>query len=63
MTRKFRAFSSIELSEGDDELILDEEESYHLGKVLRAQVGSSLEILDGRGSLADAEISRTARGA
>ena len=63
MTRNFRAFSSIELSEDDDELILDEEESYHLGKVLRAQVGSSLEILDGRGALADAEIAQLDRKA
>ena len=57
MTRKFRAFSPMELSEGDDELVLGEEESHHLGKVLRAQTGSSVEILDGRGSLAEAEIS------
>ena len=63
MIRKFRAFSSIELSEGEDELILDEEESYHLGKVLRVQVGSSVEILDGRGSLAEAEIAQLDRRA
>ena len=63
MTRNFRAFSSTELSEDDDELILDQEESYHLGKVLRAQVGSSLEVLDGRGSLADAEVAQLDRKA
>jgi 16S rRNA (uracil1498-N3)-methyltransferase len=63
MTRKFRAFSSIELSGDDDELILNEEESYHLGKVLRVQVGSSLEVLDGKGSLADAEIAQLDRRA
>ena len=63
MTRNFRAFSSIELSEVVDELILDEEESYHLGKVLRAQNGSSLEILDGMGSRADGEIAQIDRKA
>jgi 16S rRNA (uracil1498-N3)-methyltransferase len=63
MTRNFRAFSSIELSEVVDELILDEEESYHLGKVLRAQTGSLLEILDGRGSFANAEIAQLDRKA
>ena len=61
MTRKFRAFSPMELSVGDDELVLGEEESHHLGKVLRAQIGSSVEILDGRGSLAEAEISEIDR--
>ena len=61
MTRKFRAFSPMKLSEGDDELVLGEEESHHLGKVLRAQTGSFVEILDGRGSLAEAEISEIDR--
>jgi 16S rRNA (uracil1498-N3)-methyltransferase len=63
MTRIIRTFSSIELSGADDELTLDEEESYHLGKVLRAQVGSSVEVLDGRGSLANAEITKLDRRA
>jgi 16S rRNA (uracil1498-N3)-methyltransferase len=63
MTRKFRAFSPMELSEGDDELVLDEDESHHLGKVLRVQVGSFVEILDGRGSLVEAEISELDRKA
>ena len=53
----------MELSEGDDELVLDEDESHHLGKVLRVQVGSFVEILDGRGSLVEAEISELDRKA
>ena len=56
MTRKIRAFTSLQLSEGNDELILDEDESHHLGKVLRVKVGSVLEVLDGMGTSADAEI-------
>ena len=63
MTRKFRAFSSVELSSTGDDLVLGEEESHHLGKVLRAQTGASVEILDGRGSVAQAEISEMDRKA
>ena len=61
MTRKFRAFSPIELSKGQDELVLGEEESHHLGKVLRARNGVSVEILDGKGFLAQGEISEMDR--
>lgn len=63
MTRIIRTFSSLELSETDDELTLDEEESHHLGRVLRGQVGSPVEVLDGRGSLANAEITKLDRRA
>jgi 16S rRNA (uracil1498-N3)-methyltransferase len=63
MTRIFRAFSTMELSEGEDQLVLDREESHHLGKVLRVQAGFSVEILDGRGSLAAAEITEVDRNA
>ena len=58
MTRKIRAFSSLQLSEGNDELILDEDESHHLCKVLRVKVGSVVEVLDGMGTFADAEIAQ-----
>ena len=63
MTRKLRAFSPIELSKGQDELVLSEEESHHLGKVLRARNGVSVEILDGKGFLAQGEISEMDRKA
>lgn len=63
MTRKIRAFSSLQLSEGNDELILDEDESHHLCKVLRVKVGSLVEVLDGMGTLADAEIAKLDRRA
>ena len=63
MTRKIRAFSPMKLSEGEDELLLGEEESHHLGKVLRIQSGSMVEILDGRGSLAEGEVTKVDRKA
>ena len=63
MNRKIRAFSPKKLSEGEDELLLGEEESHHLGKVLRIQSGSMVEILDGRGSLAEGEVTKVDRKA
>ena len=63
MSRIFRAFSSMELSEGEDQLVLDREESHHLGKVLRVQAGFSVEILDGKGSIAEAKITEVDRNA
>ena len=63
MTRKIRAFSSLQLTKGNDELILDEDESHHLGKVLRVKVGSIIEVLDGMGTFADVEIAQLDRRA
>ena len=42
---------------------MGEEESHHLGKVLRARNGVSVEILDGKGFLAQGEISEMDRKA
>ena len=63
MTRKIRAFSSLQISEGNDELILDEDEGHQIGKVMRVKVGSVDEVLDGMGTFADAEIAHLDRRA
>lgn len=47
----YRAFLFPEASVGEDSLCLDPRESHHLVRVLRARVGDSVEVLDGRGSL------------
>lgn len=39
-----------------DEILLSEQESHHISKVLRLGVGTSLQLLDGRGNIHDAEI-------
>ncbi|HAE12030.1 MAG TPA: hypothetical protein DCG39_10355 [Opitutae bacterium] len=51
MTRQFRVFSPQSNSCADEELILPEDESRHLCKVLRARKGSVVEVLDGLGSI------------
>ena len=39
-----------------DELLLPKQESHHLTRVLRLSAGTSLQLLDGRGNIHDAEI-------
>lgn len=39
-----------------DEILLSEQESHHIARVLRLQVGTPLQLLDGRGNIHDAEI-------
>ncbi|MCF8055069.1 MAG: 16S rRNA (uracil(1498)-N(3))-methyltransferase [Desulfocapsa sp.] len=43
-------------TEISDELLLPEQESHHLIRVLRLTVGTPLQLLDGRGNIHDAEI-------
>jgi len=38
------------------EVLLSEQESHHIARVLRLQPGTSLQLLDGRGNIHDAEI-------
>lgn len=42
-----------------DELFLSAQESHHLQRVLRLSPGNSLQLLDGRGNIYDAEILET----
>ncbi|HIP40045.1 MAG TPA: 16S rRNA (uracil(1498)-N(3))-methyltransferase [Desulfocapsa sulfexigens] len=39
-----------------DEIILSEQESHHIARVLRLGKGTTLQLLDGRGNIHDAEI-------
>lgn len=39
-----------------DEILLSEQESHHISRVLRLKTGTSLQLLDGRGNIHDAEI-------
>lgn len=43
-------------TEISDEILLPEQESHHLIRVLRLPVGTPLQLLDGRGNIHDAEI-------
>ncbi len=43
-------------TEISNELLLPEQESHHLVRVLRLTVGTALQLLDGRGNIHDAEI-------
>lgn len=43
----------------DDEIQLSENESHHIVKVLRLSVGTSLQLLDGKGNIHDAQILAT----
>ena len=43
-------------TEISDEYLLPKQESHHLTRVLRLTVGTSLQLLDGRGNIHDAEI-------
>ena len=45
----------------DQEILLDEEESKHLLKVLRLQLGDAVEVVDGEGNLYQARISQVAK--
>ena len=56
-----RAFFSGEIPPVGDELLLDEKESQHLAKVLRIQVGDSVQVLDGQGVMADCNITKVER--
>ena len=40
---------------------LDHEESHHISKVLRLQVGTEIELIDGRGSLFQAKVTTLGR--
>lgn len=46
---RYRSFLFPEATVGTDFLVLDPRESHHLVRVFRAQVGASIEVLDGRG--------------
>ncbi|MGC6456524.1 MAG: RsmE family RNA methyltransferase [Coraliomargaritaceae bacterium] len=46
---KYRSYLFPEASVGADGIVLDARESHHLARVLRAQEGASVEVLDGRG--------------
>lgn len=61
MGRIIRAFFSGEIPPVGDELLLDEKESQHLAKVLRIQVGDSVQVLDGQGVMADCNITKVER--
>jgi 16S rRNA (uracil1498-N3)-methyltransferase len=55
MSRTIRSFYSGPFRGAGEELVLDLEESYHLSKVLRRTVGDPIEVLNGKGGLAEAE--------
>ena len=44
-----------------DTAVLDQEQSRHLAKVLRVDVGDTVELFDGEGLLADAAVEKVAR--
>ena len=52
MSRAIRSFYNGTFGGIGDELLLDPTESYHLAKVLRREVGDSVEILNGNGGRA-----------
>ncbi len=39
-----------------DEILLSKQESHHISKVLRLNIGTSLQLLDGKGNIHDAKI-------
>ncbi len=45
----------------EDEILLSEQESHHLQRVLRLPIGTLLQLLDGQGNLHDAEITATGK--
>ncbi|MEO0508339.1 MAG: RsmE family RNA methyltransferase [Verrucomicrobiota bacterium] len=47
---RYRSFILPEATVGEKTVTLDSRESHHLVKVLRARIGESVELLDGRGS-------------
>ena len=55
MSRTIRSFYSGPFRGDGEELVLDPEESYHLSKVLRRSVGDPIEVLNGKGSVGEAE--------
>ena len=55
MSRTIRSFYSGPFRGDGEELVLDPEESYHLSKVLRRSVGDPIEVLNGKGGVAEAE--------
>jgi 16S rRNA (uracil1498-N3)-methyltransferase len=55
MSRTIRSFYAGPFEGAGEELVLDTEESYHLSKVLRRSVGDSIEVLNGKGGVAEAE--------
>ena len=55
MSRTIRSFYSGPFRGDGEELVLDPEESYHLSKVLRRSVGDPIEVLNGKGGVADTE--------
>ncbi|MEC8044257.1 MAG: RsmE family RNA methyltransferase [Verrucomicrobiota bacterium] len=55
MKRVIRSFLEFPLEEARGEIILDLKESHHLSKVLRREVGDAIELLDGKGNIAQAE--------
>ena len=57
MGRIIRAFFSGEIPPVGDELLLDEKESQHRAKVLRIQVGDSVQVLDGQGAIVQLQAS------
>ena len=55
MSRTIRSFYSGPFRGDGEELVLDPEESYHLSKVLRRNVGDPVEVLNGQGDVAAAK--------
>ena len=55
MSRKIRSFYSGPFRGDGEELVLAPEESYHLSKVLRRNVGDPIEVLNGQGDVAAAK--------
>ncbi|KRP36553.1 MAG: hypothetical protein ABS34_06935 [Opitutaceae bacterium BACL24 MAG-120322-bin51] len=47
---RYRSFLFAEATVGEGFLILDARESHHLVRVFRAQLGATIEVLDGRGT-------------
>ncbi len=53
-----RAFHRNAVPENPEKIILSPEESFHLSKVLRANLGEKVEILDGNGKIFSGKIAR-----
>jgi 16S rRNA (uracil1498-N3)-methyltransferase len=51
--RRFFIHPDTEIS---NEVLLSEQESHHIARVLRLKIGTPLQLLDGRGNIHDAEI-------
>jgi len=51
-----KRFFAADIDPGADRVCLDREESRHLARVLRLQVGQEIEVFDGSGALYTAEI-------